>query len=248
MGSKRRIAKEILPIILKNRKEGQTFVEPFAGGMNITNLVANPRIANDISTPVIEFFKALTSGWEPPKVCTEDEYHHMKRNKELYPAHLLGFIGIVCAFGGDYFQGYARCKQSRNYCLEGYNKAIRQRPLLEGVQFENVSYLELQIPPNSIIYCDPPYQGVHGYNVIFNHEEFWEWVRTKTKEGHEVFVSEYNAPDDFDCLWSKEVLVNLTNLPGQLSLKPTEKLFKLRCEHEVYEHGHCLDCGEWSEK
>lgn len=30
MGSKSRIAKHILPIILKNRKDGQYYVEPFA--------------------------------------------------------------------------------------------------------------------------------------------------------------------------------------------------------------------------
>lgn len=32
MGSKRRIAKYILPIMLSYRKEGQTWVEPFVGG------------------------------------------------------------------------------------------------------------------------------------------------------------------------------------------------------------------------
>ena len=34
MGSKNRIAKFILPIILKERKPEQWYVEPFAGGMN----------------------------------------------------------------------------------------------------------------------------------------------------------------------------------------------------------------------
>lgn len=32
LGSKARIAKEILPIILKDRKVGQYYVEPFVGG------------------------------------------------------------------------------------------------------------------------------------------------------------------------------------------------------------------------
>lgn len=35
MGSKRRIAKDILPIILENRKENQFYVEPFVGGCNL---------------------------------------------------------------------------------------------------------------------------------------------------------------------------------------------------------------------
>ena len=32
-GSKRRIAKDILPIILRDRKNGQFYVEPFVGGV-----------------------------------------------------------------------------------------------------------------------------------------------------------------------------------------------------------------------
>lgn len=35
LGGKIRIAKEILPIILADRKEGQYFVEPFCGGCNV---------------------------------------------------------------------------------------------------------------------------------------------------------------------------------------------------------------------
>ncbi len=35
MGSKARIAKHILPIILKDRKDGQWYVEPFVGGANL---------------------------------------------------------------------------------------------------------------------------------------------------------------------------------------------------------------------
>ena len=44
-------------------------------------------------------------------------------------------------------------------------------------------------------------------------------------KGHEVFVSEYNAPGDFECVWSKE----LTNaMSTKKTYKPIEKLFKIR--------------------
>ena len=39
MGSKARHAKELLPIILKDRKEGQWYVEPFVGGCNMIDKV-----------------------------------------------------------------------------------------------------------------------------------------------------------------------------------------------------------------
>ena len=47
MGSKNRIAKEILPIILKDRKENQYYVEPFCGGLGTFDKVSGLRIAND---------------------------------------------------------------------------------------------------------------------------------------------------------------------------------------------------------
>ena len=47
MGSKRRIAKHILPIILKNRKENQVFYDLFVGGGNILDKVCGRRVAND---------------------------------------------------------------------------------------------------------------------------------------------------------------------------------------------------------
>ncbi len=36
----------------------------------------------------------------------------------------------------------------------------------------------------------------------FDHDKFWEWVRTRD---YPVYVSEYNAPDDFVCIWQKEI-------------------------------------------
>lgn len=47
MGSKQRIAKEILPIILKNR-ENRLYIEPFAGGMNIIDHVDGNRVASQL--------------------------------------------------------------------------------------------------------------------------------------------------------------------------------------------------------
>jgi len=42
--------------------------------------------------------------------------------------------------------------------------------------------------------------------------------------GHDVFVSEYSAPDDFACVWSKEVNNSLTKDTG--SKKGFECLFR----------------------
>nr|DAJ92237.1 MAG TPA: D12 class N6 adenine-specific DNA methyltransferase [Caudoviricetes sp.] len=47
MGSKRRIAEQILTIILEGRRDGQYYVETFCGGCNMIDKVQGNRIAND---------------------------------------------------------------------------------------------------------------------------------------------------------------------------------------------------------
>ena len=46
VGSKNRLSKDILPLILKNRKPGQWYVEPFVGGANLIDKVDGNRINN----------------------------------------------------------------------------------------------------------------------------------------------------------------------------------------------------------
>jgi DNA adenine methylase len=40
---------------------------------------------------------------------------------------------------------------------------------------------------------------------------------------NQIFISEYSAPDDFECIWQKEIVSSLTKNTG--SKKGTEKLF-----------------------
>lgn len=59
------------------------------------------------------------------------------------------------------------------------------------------------------------------------HEEFWQWCRDMNKHNI-VLISEYNAPDDFECIWSKETLANFDCNRGEdlNKKKRVEKLFK----------------------
>lgn len=67
LGGKTRIAKEILPIILADRKEGQYFVEPFCGGCNVTANVSGNRIANDYNEYLIAMFRGAGIWGEIPR-------------------------------------------------------------------------------------------------------------------------------------------------------------------------------------
>ena len=81
-----------------------------------------------------------------------------------------------------------------------------------GVEFESKCYTELELPPESIIYCDIPYQGTKQYStsIKFPYEEFYNWCRQMSKKNI-VLISEYNMPKDFECIWKKEVKIGMDN-------------------------------------
>lgn len=226
-GSKNRHAKELLEIILKDRKDNQYYIEPFVGGFNIIDKVDGFRIGNDSNFYLIELFKAIQNGWIPPDEISNEIYSHIQKNKNNYPPYLVGFVGFGCSYSGKFFGGYARgCSNNgieRNYCLESKKNILKQFDGIQGIQIYNLDYTEIPIPENSIIYCDPPYQGTTKYKNSLNYDEFWDWIRFLSKSGHKVFISEYNAPDDFECIWTKEVNNTLTKDTG--SKKGVEKLF-----------------------
>jgi DNA adenine methylase len=235
MGSKSRHAKEILPIILADRKQGQWYVEPFVGGANVIDKVDGNRLGADINPYVIAMLDALADGWLPPKDIdkpTYDKYRKMYYAGDMSDAHLTGYIGVNGSYNGRFYDGgYAgvvttKNGKTRNYPAEAQANVIKQAANICGVKFVCSSYLELKIPPKSIIYCDPPYAGTKEYRESdISHDVFWQWCRNKASDGHTVFVSEYNAPYDFICVWEKTVNSSLTANTG--SKKATEKLFTL---------------------
>jgi DNA adenine methylase len=223
MGSKNRIAKEILPIILKNRKEGQWYVEPFVGGCNMIDKVTGNRIGNDVHYFLIEMWKALQDGWKPPENVSKDEYHKIKADPHLFNPALVGFVGFLCSFGGKWWGGYASNTKGDNYAERGARVLLKQIKSLDGVRFTNSDYWLVPILPNSIVYCDPPYRGTTGYANKFDHELFWSYVRNLTNLGHIVFVSEYSAPDDFECILE---IQHKTILDKNSQSVRVEKLFR----------------------
>ena len=229
MGSKNRIAKEILPIMLKERGQ-RTWVEPFVGGANVIDKVQGNRIGNDNQEYVIALYKALQNGYIPPKEVTSDFFFEVENNKDKYPKELVGYLGTQLTFGCEWWGSFRRDNTGkRNYGVEAYNNVMKQQPNLIGIEFVCGDYRDLEIPSNSLIYCDPPYRGVRKYvgNVKFDSDVFWEVCRNWSKQGHIVFVSEYEAPTDFECVWSKEISASANNSikTGQ-GLKAVEKLFK----------------------
>jgi DNA adenine methylase len=236
-GNKNRISKHILPIILEGRTD-EVWVEPFVGGANMIDKVDGRRIGSDFNEHLIKFYESIQNGWLPPNRITKEMYIDIKNNQQR-DSRLTVWAGICCSYGGKWFGGllddYQESKRNKNGKLpnhqdEARRGLIKQIPKLKGVEFICSDYQDLDIPNNSIIYCDPPYEGTVKYNEGINHLDFWEWCRVKTKEGHKVFISEYNAPIDFKCVWSKEVSNTLSK---QKNFKNTEKLFVYNTDNNL---------------
>lgn len=224
MGSKNRLAKDLLPIITAELKPNQWYVEPFVGGCNMIDKVNHPlKIGSDSNEYLIALLKYVQEGNELPEHIEKEEYLRVKADKGSYPDWYVGYVGFICSHNGKFFNGYAgitNTKQGeRNYIREKRNNLLRQD--LSGIRLECCGYDELSIPDNSIIYCDPPYQDTTSYKNSFDSSRFWDWVRDKARAGHKIYISEYNAPADFRCVWEKEVSSSLS----KSNKKSTEKLF-----------------------
>jgi DNA adenine methylase len=132
-GSKRRIAKYILPIILEGREPDQWYVEPFVGGANAISEVNGLRLGADIHAEVICLYKTLQKGWLPPTEVSEEDYKAIQADP-LFPA-LRGYVLQACSFGAMWNAGFARAKDDPNpnrRSVGAYNSMMRQLPKLKG--------------------------------------------------------------------------------------------------------------------
>lgn len=235
MGSKRRVAKYILPIILKDRQPDQWYVEPFVGGGNSISLVEGKRIGADCNEHVIKALKLIRDfPLSLPRNSQElpEELYKSLKDNEGFEWH--GYVGFACSYGGKYYGGYPRSFKAdkitpRDHIAESYVNAQKQSPNLQGVLLLHKAYNELILTERCVIYCDPPYQGTTGYKNRFDHTQFWNWVREKVNEGHKVFISEYNAPEDFVCVWQGK---QRTTTAVGLTKPAVEKLFVHRSQYE----------------
>lgn len=241
MGSKAKHAKEIINAIFNYSDlwEYQNWVEPFCGMCNLIPELKQLKVRwmNDINPYIIGLFSALQKNWIIPERIDEETYKICKEyakctfNPSVDEKALIGFVGVACSYGGKWYGGYARGNDGkgnpRNYCLESKNNLTKQIEKIKDfkeVLFSCKKYDEMYIPKHkSIIYCDPPYANTTGYKDCFNSNKFWEWCEMLIEKGHKVFVSEYVAPDGWECIWQKEVNSSLTKDTG--AKKGIEKLF-----------------------
>ena len=206
-GGKQRISNKLCDFLNSNLKDGQPFVDLFCGACNIVSKIDSNRlrIANDKHKYLIAMWKSLQQGREMPNSISEEQYKYIRDHKDEDMA-LTGFVGFGLSYSGKWFGGYCRNKDNRNYCLNAKNSNNKILPYIMDVNFKCCDYKDVDIPVGAMVYCDIPYKGFTQYDKkevgYFNHDEFYEWVRTNSNK-YDIYISEYkeNVPDDFSIVW-----------------------------------------------
>ena len=223
-GSKRRLAKDIIPIINSFSKD-KIFIDACCGGCNI---IANPKykieakekIAYDKNKYLIVLLNKFKTDKPEFIDVSEQEYNNVKNNKNNYEDWYVGYVGFLVSFGAGFFNGYGR-DNKRNRTLGAYRGICKQN--FADITIKQHDLFDLEAT-NAVIYIDPPYKNAKKYKVEFDYQKFWNKARDLSKNNI-VLVSEQTVPDNIEILTTKEIKMTM-NAKGNYKSR-TEYLVKV---------------------
>jgi len=219
MGSKQRMANDIISLFPKYKQDRNVYIEPFVGGANIIDKVKDfdKKMGFDKNPYLIDLLIAVRDGQEFPDTISEEEYYKVRDNKDKYPNWYVGLVGFCASYGGRFFEGYPRGLKNdgtpRDYTNEAMRNLKKQSNDLKGIEFYHADYISLNFTKiKALIYCDSPYRNCKPYKTYllgkFDSDKYFDWVK-KQSEYNPVLISEYEAPKDFTCIWEKKVKSNM---------------------------------------
>lgn len=230
-GGKALCSQHIIDVLNRPEYDGMTYIEPFVGYAHILRRVKNKQhyIAYDGNPLVVSLLQNIQAGTPIPTV-SKSEYLNLKHQSSNHSLER----AVACfaySYNGIPWSGYYPTSRDgkHNYLdqrLRYYRKLQSNEPFMKA-SIECMDYKHIKLPKEPcLIYCDPPYSNTKSYHgaPTFETDEFWNVVREWKDQGHIVFVSEYNAPDDFVCVASKEKQITLNHSTRRTAI---EKLFAL---------------------
>lgn len=236
-GSKRKFMRYLLPILTEKLDENSRFIDLFGGGMNVVSEIPiQNKVAVDYNKCVIALWKEIQNNGMKniPLDITEDDYNEIKfcylNGTGTYDEYITAYAGTCCSFGGAWFNGYARYnpKKKEDHIAEarrGLEKQVETFKYLKDTIFIYDSYENIELRKDDIVYCDPPYQSTKKYETDFDNTAFWNWARYVAKKVKALYISEYDAPFDFKCIWQMEKKDALGRKQGKKQNTKIEKLF-----------------------
>jgi DNA adenine methylase len=228
LGGKAKCSEHILHVLNDPQYNGYDYIEPFVGYCHILRRVVNKKsyTASDNNKYLIALLKHNQQTANAHCDITKEEYPVLRANKDNDTLRT-AYAGFCYSYNGKFFGGYVNQYKDHNYPAERkrYYDKLHKNPVIQQTVFECCDYLQYSNAKGALIYCDPPYQQTTKYHSEFNSTAFWDWVRFMSKD-NVVLVSEYTAPDDFECIAEKE---KYTSVGGKgCKGKRIEKLWKVK--------------------
>jgi DNA adenine methylase len=229
VGGKAKCADHILTILNDSQYNNIDYIEPFVGYCHILRRVNNKKsyIASDNNKYLIALLQHIQKTENAHYDITKEEYPILRANKDV-DILKSAYAGFTYSFNGRFFEGYVNQYKDLNYPAQRkrYYDKLHSNLIFAATKLSCCDYTAYSNVKGALIYCDPPYQTAKKYyNGGFNSSAFWDWVREMSKH-NTVYVSEYIAPDDFECVAEKE---KYNSVGGKgCKVKRIERLFKLK--------------------
>jgi hypothetical protein len=206
--------------------------EPFCGGLSVTyRLAASGKFnvdASDACEPLIEMYRAIQRGWDPPSEVSRETWEAYKVNPDPHDP-MTAFCGFGCSRSGAWFSSFAAyTKRNTNYhfpaALAARESLLKKLGKCQRVKFEAGDYMSA--PVRGVWYCDKPYEGSVDYPAVkpFDHKRFWREIAI-VSESIPVLISERSqAPEGFRVVdeWSVQSRIHVT--AGEAGRR-TERLY-----------------------
>jgi len=213
------------------------------GGANVIDKIhCDVKIGNDLNQYLIALLKHVQNGGELPSSIDRDEYNKVRsafnnHDTSDYEDWYVGAVGFLASYNGRWFDGgyakpgYGKTKNGlryRDYYREAKDNLLNQIPNLKDIQFTCTDYRAIKVT-NSFIYCDPPYANTKQFlnSQKFDYDKFWQTMRIWSKT-NTVYISELEAPNDFECVWQKDVQRTMKSTDN--TMRAVEKLFRYKGE------------------
>ena len=253
-GSKKAIADKIIEVL----PDAENFYDFFAGGGAITHCAMlsgrwQNIYANDIQNTMQLFMDAVQGKYRNERRWISREQFFAEKDTNPYVRWIWSFgnNGSSYIFGKDVepikkaaheylmANGYDGTTQTRIRLITAFKYEMKMQGRFELQQLEQLErlqqlevtaldYRDVAIKPNSVIYCDIPYNQKKAskekyYGLTFDTQAFYEWAKGID---HPVYFSScFCADPDFTEVWSaaKQCTMNNKGAHGKKAI--VERLY-----------------------
>lgn len=214
------------------------------GGANVIDkITCKNKFGSDINEYLIALLDHVSNDGKLLSNVSKELYDDVRSaynsGSDTFDKVVIANVGFLASYNGRWFDGgYAKPvieetengERYRDYYQEKKRNLEEQAISLKDIQFIVKDYRDWN-PVNAVVYCDPPYENTKQFknSMNFDFNEFWNIMRAWSKNNY-VIISELNAPDDFKCIWQKDIHRSIKSTDGKM--RAVEKLF-------IYTDGLC---------